>query len=62
MVMGAGGLAVNGYQAYRGIPTPNLDYNVARTVNGYTNMQRGPIVTYHPRIAYPAPRPANRRW
>jgi hypothetical protein len=62
MVMGAGGLAVNGYQAYKGLPTPSVNYNVARTVNGYNNMQRGPIISYHPQIAYPASRPPGRRW
>lgn len=60
MAWGAGGAIYNGYKAYNGLPTPNLQMNAMSMANGYYNATHYPIVRYQPRIAYPAARPAGR--
>jgi hypothetical protein len=62
MAWGAGGAIWNGYRAYRGLPTPNIQMNAYSIANGYYNATHYPIVQYHPRIAYPAARPVGRPW
>ena len=63
--LGAGQLVVGtvttGYNVYARNPQ-GLQYSTATLANGYYNLKRGPMITYQPRIAYPAPRPAYRRW
>jgi hypothetical protein len=57
MVLGAGELAGDAVAAARGRVNPDAYLHADTAINGYHNMQRGPVVTYQPPIAHPSPPP-----